>query len=125
MYEQFLAKDLWTGEELACCWKATQVAIATRHADAVDVQFEVNGKFIWIALPTHAWREHKRRTGTTITDYLAVQIAGQYLKQIIAEGYDAGRELYTMSSEQVLEHLDKILEEARNQGTLPAVPIVI
>jgi hypothetical protein len=125
MYEQFQAKDLWTGEGLACCWKATQVAIATRRADAVDVQFEVNGKFIWIALPTHAWYEHKRRTGTTITDHLAVQIAGRYLKQIIAEGNDARRELYTMSTEQVLDHLDKILEEARHQGTLPTVPVVI
>ena len=125
MYEEFKAQDPWSGEELLCRWKATIVAIATRHADAVDVRFEVNGRPAWIALPNAAWLEHKRRTGLTITDQLAAQIAGSYLKQIIAEGFDAQREVFTMTVAQVLEHLDTVVAEAKQQGALPVVPVVI
>ena len=44
MYEEFRVNDRWSGEELHCRWKGTMVAIATRHADAVDVRFDVNGR---------------------------------------------------------------------------------
>src|SRR6185437_3154887 len=62
MYEDFHIADPWTGEDLHCKWKANIVAIATRHADAVDVRFEVNGRPMWIALPCTAWVEQKKRT---------------------------------------------------------------
>ncbi len=35
-----------------------------------------------IALPCTAWVEQKKRAGKVITDQLAAQIAGRYLKQI-------------------------------------------
>ena len=41
--------------------------------------------------------EQKRRTGFVITDYLAAQTAGRYLKAAIESGYDNGREMYTMT----------------------------
>jgi hypothetical protein len=125
MYEEFHTTDHWTGEDLHCRWKANIVAIATRHADAVDVRFDVNNRPMWIALPSTAWVEQKKRSGKVITDYLTAQIAGRYLKHIFAEGYDAHRELYTMSVPEVLEHLDAVLEEAKEQGSLPSVPVVI
>ena len=46
--------------------------------------------------------EQKRRTGNVITDDLAAQIAGHYLKEAVESGYDNGREMYTMSTEEVL-----------------------
>lgn len=119
MYEDFHVTDRWTGEDLHCRWKANIVAIATRHADAVDVRFEVNGKPMWIALPSVAWVEQKKRAGKVITDQLTAQIAGRYLKQLIEEGYDARREVYTMSVDDVLQHLDAVVEEARAQGGVP------
>lgn len=124
MYEDFHVTDRWTGEDLHCRWKANIVAIATRHADAVDVRFDVNGKPMWIAMPNHAWVEQKKRSGKVITDYLAAQIAGRYLKTMVEEGYDAFREMYTMSTEEVLAQLDEVAKEAKEQGFLPALPIL-
>lgn len=122
MYEDFHVIDRWSGEDLHCVWKATIVAIATRHADAVDVRFSVNHRPLWIALPCTAWVEHKKRTGKVITDYLAAQIAGRYLRQLIEEGYDSRREVYTMTVDDVLEHLDAVVNEAKAEGSLPRLP---
>jgi len=122
MYEDFNVTDRWSGEDLHCRWKGTMVAIATRHADAVDVRFDVNGRPMWIALPCTAWLEQKKRSGRVITDQLAAQIAGRYLKRLIDEGYDSQREVYTMTVAEVLEHLDAVVAEAKGLGAMPAIP---
>ena len=124
MYEDFHVSDRWSGEDLHCCWKANIVAIATRHADAVDVRFDVNGRPMWIALPCTAWVEQKKRTGLVITDQLTAQIAGSYLKQLIEEGYDSRREIYTMTVDEVLRLLDVVVEEARALGAMPTLPVL-
>jgi hypothetical protein len=123
MYEEFHVTDRWSGEDLHCRWKGTIVAIATRHADAVDVRFDVNERPMWIALPCQAWVEQKQRTGMVITDQIAAQIAGRYLKQLVEEGYDARREIYTMTVAEVLENLDVVVAEAKAQGAMPTLPV--
>jgi hypothetical protein len=125
MYEDFHVSDRWTSEDLHCRWKANIVAIATRHADAIDIRFDVNGRPMWIAMPATAWVEQKKRTGKVITDQLAAQIAGRYLKQIIGEGYDSRREIYTMTVEEVLSHLDAVVDEAKSAGDIPQLPVGI
>jgi hypothetical protein len=124
MYEDFNVADRWSGEDLHCRWKGTLVAIATRHADAVDVRFDVNDRPMWIALPLLAWGEQKRRSGKVITDQLAAQIAGRYLKQLVEEGYDSRREIYTMTVAEVLDHLDAVVAEARELGAMPTLPVI-
>ena len=121
MYEDFSVTDTWTGETLHCRWTANIVAIATRHADAVDVRYDVNGRAVWVAMPCMAWVEQKKRTGNVITDALAAQIAGRYLKLAVESGYDNGREMYTMSVEEVLEQLNAVLHEAGHTSKLPTL----
>ena len=124
MYEDFRVTDRWTSEELHCSWKGTVVAIATRHADATDIRFAVNGRAVWIAMPNVAWVEHKRRTGKVITDYLAAQAAGRFLKSIIETGFDNGREMYTMTVDEVLEHAAAVVKEAGSIAKLPSLPVI-
>src|ERR1700729_742582 len=114
MYEDFVAKDRWTGEPQHCVWKGTVVAIATRHAGAADIRFAVNGRPLGIAMPNDAWGAQKARNGKVITDYLAAQAAGRYLRQSIENGYDNGREMYTMS---VVEGLEQVA--AVGKGVAP------
>jgi hypothetical protein len=124
MYEDFTVRDRWTDEALHCVWKGTVVAIATRHADATDIRFAVNGRPLWIAMPNTAWIEQKRRNGKVITDYLAAQAAGRYLKQAIETGYDNGREMYTMTVDEVLEHAAAVVQEAGRTDFLPSLPVI-
>ncbi len=111
MYDDFHVKDRWSSEDVHCIYQALIVAIATRHADAVDIKFLVNGRPVWIALPHPAWGEYNQRTGKVLTDPLAIQIAGHYLKQAIESGLEGGREMYTLSVAETLEHLEAVLAE--------------
>jgi len=124
MYENFTVKDKWTGEELRCVWKGTVVAIATRHADATDIRFDVSGRPVWIAMPNVAWVQMKRSTGHVITDYAAAQAAGKYLKTIVENGYDNGREMYTMTVDEVLKYVKDVVNEAGSTANLPALPVI-
>ena len=112
MYEDFSTAERWTGGPVRCIYQCIMLAIATRHADAVDVKFLVNGRAVWIALAHPAWAEHRRLTGNVITDPLAVEIAGHYLRSILEDGEESGRDLYTLSVAETLRHLDAVLEEA-------------
>jgi hypothetical protein len=107
MYEDFRVTDRWTGEQLHCSWKGTVVAIATRHADATDIRFAVNGKPVWIAMPN-----------------MASQAAGRYLQHAIQSGYDNGREMYTMTVEEVLEHANAVVKEVGRTDNLPSLPVI-
>ena len=87
------------------------VAIATRHADAVDFKFLVDGRNVWVALPHPAWVEYKKRTGKLITDSLAVEIAGHYLKTALESGEGLGREMYSLTINETLAHLEAAVAE--------------
>ncbi len=108
MLAEFTVQDRWTGQDVHCAYQALIVAIATRHADAIDIKFLANGKPVWIALPHPAWVDYNKRTRKVITDPLAVEIAGHYLKWAIESGEDGGREMYSLSVEETLEHLEAV-----------------
>jgi hypothetical protein len=114
MYDDFYAIDKWSGNKLHCQYQALIVAISTRHADAVDIKFMVEERPVWIALPHPAWVEFNRQTGKVINDPMAVQIAGHYLKWAIESGEDSGREMYTLTVQETLDHLNALVEEAQS-----------
>ena len=113
MYADFHCIDRWSGKEVHAMYQALIVAIATRHADAVDIKFLVDGHPIWVALPHPAWVEYNKRTGKVITDPLAVETAGHHLKQAIEQGEDGGREMHSLTVAETLRHLDAVVEEIR------------
>ena len=113
MYADFHCIDRWTGKNIHVMYQALIVAIATRHADAVDIKFLAGGRPVWIALPHPAWVEYRKRTGQIITDPLAVQIAGHFLKSAIESGEDGGREMFSLTVDETLQHLDAVLDEVQ------------
>ncbi len=112
MYRDFQATDRWTKKQVHCIYQALIVAISTRHADAVDVKFLVDGRTVWVALPHPAWVEFKKRTGKAITDPLAIEIAGHYLKTALESGEGVGREMYSLTVPETLRHLDEVARQA-------------
>jgi hypothetical protein len=115
MFENFTATDRWTKKPVHCVYQAMIVAIATRHADAVDIKFLVDGRKVWVALPLPAWVEYKNRTGRVITDSLAAEIAGHYLKSALEAGEGLGREMYSLTVEETLVHLEAAVAEMQAQ----------
>lgn len=114
MYENFYAVERWSKKKVHCVYQALVVAIATRHADAIDIKFNVDDRGVWIALPHPAWVEYsKRNPGKVITDPMAVQIAGRYLKQQIESGEDTGREMFVVGEAETLNQLEEFFKEYR------------
>ena len=112
MYEDFTAVDRWTKKPVHCIYQSLIVAISTRHADAVDIKFLVDGRPVWVALPHPAWVEYKKRTGRLITDPLAVEIAGHYLKTALESGEGVGRDMYSLAVPETLKHLEAVVSQA-------------
>jgi len=110
MFRDFHALDRWTKKQVHCIYQALIVAVATRHADAVDIKFLVDGRPVWVALPLRAWDEYKKKTGKTITDPLAIAMAGHFLKTALETGEGVGREMYSLTVEQTLAHLEGAVE---------------
>jgi hypothetical protein len=114
MYDDFTVTDRWTGKPVHCIYQALIVAIATRHADAIDVKFLADGQPVWVALPHPAWVEYNKRTGRVITDPMAVQIAGRHLKSAIETGENGGREMHMLTIEQTLSQIEALEREFPN-----------
>jgi len=124
LYENFNASDdaRWSGEVcIAAGTRANIVAIATRHADAVDIRFDVSGRPSGSPCPVSPGSSRRNAPATPSRTSSAAQAAGLYLKKAIESGYDNGREMYTMTIDEVLEHVDAILHEAGHTRK-PALP---
>lgn len=120
MFTDFTATDRWTKKKVHVLYQALIVAIATRHADAVDIKFLVDGRPVWVALPHPAWVEYKKRTGKMITDPLAIEIAGHFLKTALESGEGLGREMYAVTVDQTLQHLEAIAAQVQSPVAAPS-----
>ena len=45
-------------------------------------------------------------------------------KQAIESGYDDGREIYTMTVDEVLHHASAVVKEAGGTAKLPSLPVI-
>ncbi len=122
MYHDFTALDRWSKQPIRCRYQALIVAIATRHADAVDIKFLAGSRPVWIALPCTLWVEYEQQTGRKMSDPLAVQVAGHYLKYAIESGLDGGREMYSLTKAEAVEHLNAVLHEHGEPSPEPITP---
>lgn len=113
MYEDFTATDPLTHESVHCEFQCLMVGIATRHSDTVDLKFLVNGEGVWLGLPHPAWVEFKRRTGVPLSDRMAVDLGGCYLKQAIESGVGAERNHWNDIS------VDDVMKLAASLNWLP------
>src|SRR5438552_8602746 len=116
MYQDFSAANRWTKKRVRGIYQALIVAIATRHADAVDIKFLVDGRPVWVALPHPAWVEYQKRTGKVITDPLAVEVAGHYLNTALESGEGMGREMYSLTVAETLRHIEELKLEIESQA---------
>ncbi|HWG37862.1 MAG TPA: hypothetical protein VN690_09115 [Terriglobales bacterium] len=114
MYEDFSATDPLTLQTFHCEYRCLMVGIATRHSDTVDIKFLVNGEGVWLGLPHPAWVEFKRLTGLPLSDRMAVDLAGFYLKRAIESGVGADRSHWNDIT------VSDVLELARGLKWLPA-----
>src|SRR3984957_15007492 len=118
MFTDFTATDRWTKRKVHCLYQALIVALATRHADAVDIKFLVDGRSVWVALPHPAWVEYKKRTGKLITDSLAKEIAGHFLKTALESGEGLGREMYSLTVAETLANLEGVVGRSERSVVL-------
>ncbi len=123
MYEDFTITDPLSQKPYRCEYQSLIVGIATRHSDTVDIKFLVNGQGVWVGLPHPAWVEFKRRTGQALSDRMAVDLAGLYLKKQIETGAGAERNhLNDVSVNDVLALAEELhwLPRETSAAVLPA-----
>jgi len=102
-YEEFSVVSSIDGKQYSCRFHTLMTAISLRHSDTVDVKFLVGGKPVVVALPHNAFAEYRQRTGRPITDAMAIQIAGLFLRELLEkEGFEEDRRLVP-SAQQTLQ----------------------
>ena len=102
-YEEFSVSSPAGGKTYHCRFSTLTTGIAPRHSDTVDVKFLVDGKGVVIALPHIAFAEHERRTGRTLTDAMAIQMAGLFLKELLEKGEAVQEPFLTAAPKRAIE----------------------
>ncbi|MCH7477711.1 MAG: hypothetical protein IIA14_06380 [SAR324 cluster bacterium] len=102
-YEEFSASSPAGGKTYHCRFSTLMTGISLRHSDTVDVKFLVDGKGVVIALPHSAFAEHERRTGRALTDAMAIQMAGLFLKELLEKGEAVEEPFLTPAPKRAIE----------------------
>ena len=72
-----------------------------------------------MALPHPAWAEYQKRTGKMITDLFGGRDRYRhYLKTALESGEGVGREMYSLTVQETLEHLEEVV--AGTEAVTPA-----
>jgi len=80
--------------------------IATRHADAIDTKFFVDGQAHVVGLAHTAFVKFRAKAGRDLTDREASFVAAEYLRERLEE--DDLRSLYDVPEAEVLRLINQI-----------------
>ncbi len=102
---------------VAFLWQ--QNGISIRHADTVDVKFELTAEgermAKVIALPHPALLELSRKAGRPVTDAWCSRLAALHLTQMLTAGEDLDKPIVTPALEMLEQH-DARLERTAGAG---------
>ncbi|MGH9863173.1 MAG: hypothetical protein ACRD35_07095 [Candidatus Acidiferrales bacterium] len=104
----FTARARLTGVEYTVRFSHLWSAVATRHSDTLDCKFFVNGRSVTVALAHPGFVEFRVRSGRSLTDEEAAQVAATYLRECLEADRDTDRPLLTVSGEDVLGLAEKL-----------------
>lgn len=108
-YRNFEAASEVVGERYQVEFRWLQTAISLRHSDTVDVKFLVNGEGKIVALPHAALERICSRLGIPLRDEFCLGIAAEHLEEALRTGYDAEKDLLTLTPSRVEELAGKQL----------------
>lgn len=105
-------------------WKVefrwSQNAISIRHADTVDVKFEITSGDLHeekvIALPHKDLLRASHETGQPVTDPWVNRIAAAHLRKMIESGDDVEKTLVTLDYATLLGYAESLVPAARESG---------
>jgi hypothetical protein len=107
-FRQFEARDLF-GRTWKIEFLWLQNGISIRHADTIDVKFELSSGDIRaskvIALMHPYLLELSRKAGRPVTDAWCSRLAALHLKRMLATGEDLDKALVTPTCEMLEEQL--------------------
>jgi hypothetical protein len=93
-------------------FKWSQNAISIRHADTVDVKFEVRSGDLHeekvVALPHPALLKLSAETGHPLTDPWVHRIAAEHLAMMIVTGEDIEKTLVTLDEERMRPYAEEL-----------------
>jgi hypothetical protein len=89
-----------SGQTYQCRFSHMWNGIATRHADAIDTKFFVDGQAHVVGLAHTAFVNFREKTGRDLTDREASFVAAEYLRERLEE--DDLRPLYDVPESEVL-----------------------
>ncbi len=113
-FRHFTAPDLF-GAPIQVEFRWIQNGVAIRHADTVDVKFEIvtegQREEKVIALPHPSVLQVSAETGHPVTDPWCSRIAALHLKYMIESGDDLEKSLVTLTAEQMSEYAKQLKPE--------------
>jgi len=95
-----------SGETYQCRFSHMWNGIATRHADAIDTKFFVDGQAHVVGLAHTAFVKFRAKTERDLTDREASFVAAEYLRERLEE--DDLRPLYDVPETEVLRLINQV-----------------
>ena len=95
-----------SGQTYQCRFSHMWNGIATRHADAIDTKFFVDGQAHVVGLAHTAFVKFRAKAGRDLTDREASFVAAEYLRERLEE--DDLRSLYDVPEAEVLRLINQI-----------------